>query len=151
MHASFTQGDALGNTKTMLLINHREAQAGKLHAVLNKRVSANSKRDCSIGQACKPLPLLTFAKPSFKKNNLDANPLKPLGKFGIKLRRKNFCGRHHRCLKARPNGCGHRKCCNHRLARSHITLNQTVHRNWTSKVGLHLKPSPMLSGCKAKG
>ena len=118
---------ALGHTKTVLLVDHHKAQAGKLYGVLDNGVGANKYVDGSVHQSVEHfLSALAFYYAS-EQGHTQIHILKK-SHDGLQMLLGQYLGRSHDTgLIAVVDGNEHRHQCHKRLAATYIALQQTVH------------------------
>ena len=116
------QFGALGHTKSVLLVDHRHAEAPKLHVVLNDGVRAHQDVDRPIGQSFEHL-LAAFALHDARQQfHTDVHSLQKRLKGGQVLLGENLRRRHHAGLETVVERQQHHHECHQRLARSHVAL-----------------------------
>ena len=135
---------ALGNTKTMLLVDYDKAETGKLHRIFYNGVGADENLHRTIEQS------LEYFFPTFslddtcEQGHTDVHSLEELHDGLQMLFGKDFRRSHDTGLVAVVDGDEHRHECYEGLATANIALEQTVHLATRSYIGTNLPNHPLL-------
>ena len=117
----------LGDTKTMLLVDDDEAEAGKLHSIFDNGMGADEDLYSAIEQSLEhffsPFPL----DDTCEQSHTDVHPLEELHDGLQMLLGEDFRRSHDTSLVAVVDGNEHRHKGYEGLATTDITLKQTVH------------------------
>ena len=137
--------DALRHAEAVLLVDHDDAERTEAHALLDERVRADDEVDlagCEVGEDAAPLgrarrrgqQLDAHATGCVDAERREQRGERPQVLLGQQLGRS-----HERRLSSAVDRGEHRPHGDERLARSHVPLQQAVHRPVTSEVVCQLR------------
>ncbi len=134
------QRGPLLHAEAVLLVDHRQRQVLELHAGLDQRVSADDDVDAAILQPGEDLfSFLPGDAAGEQANSWTALAPRHFSQETaqslVVLLGQDLGGSHQRRLGARGYRQGHRRRRDDGLARSHVTLQQPVHRLARAQIG----------------
>ena len=104
------QGQALLDTETMLLINHRQTQIIKTHRLLNQSVRAHEDMHLTLFERVIDGLLVFLAHTRCQPRDIHMQRREPFVQLIIQLFSKNLSRCHHRALFARIDALRTRQC-----------------------------------------
>ena len=144
------QGQPLLHAKAVLLVDDGQAEPRKIDLVLDHRVRADHQRRFARGHLGQHLlARLAFAAAA-EPRHVDAQRREPAHQLAQMLLGQDFGRGHQRALPAGFDGQRGGQRRDHGLARTHVALQQAVHRHLTPQVVRDFVADPALGGGQRK-
>ncbi len=140
------QRQPLRHAEAVLLVDDGQPELREHHVVLDHGVGADDEHRLArrhlLEHARAALALAAAGEPGHRH----AERLEPLHELAKVLLGQDLGGRHQRALPAGVDGLCRGECGDHRLARSHVALQQAVHRVVAREIACDLVAHPLLRG-----
>ena len=149
--ALFAQGQALAHAEAVLLVDHRQGQAGQRHRVFDQRVGAHRQQYLAGGEARQGGLALLLLAAAGQPGHLQPERREPVGELAEVLLGEDLGGRHQHRLAAVLGGLQHGQRGHAGLARAHVALQQALHRVVGGEVAGDLGKGAGLGAGKGEG
>ncbi len=132
------------HAEAVLLVHHRQPQAGEGHLFLEQGMGAHRHVGAALGHGSQHGVLLLLRQAGDEPRHLEAQGLQPGGELGVMLLGEDLRGRHHGGLVAILHRLEGGQGGHHRLAAAHVPLEQALHGVGLGEVAAHFPHHPGL-------
>ena len=152
------QRGPLLHPETVLLVDHHRAEGREPHALRQQRMGAHHEGDRTVGETREHAAPLGGGRAAGEERHLERPLPQQAGRIveteafeqgahpGRMLFGEHLGGRHQRALVAGLHRSEQHRHRHHRLARTHVALQEPVHRGGAGHVGADLGHGPFLCG-----
>jgi len=133
------------HAEAVLLVDDDETEAAETHRGLDESVRSDERVDLSGGEGREQPLAPRSSNPPGQEAQAHARARQPRREALGVLLGQDLGGRHERGLGAVLRGDQHREACDHRLARSHVALEQARHRSARAQIVGDLAHRALLS------